>query len=649
MQLYGRVALIFLLAALVAAANARPVGEWVSAGGGPHNTKYSQVTALTSGNANQLLQEWFLPVPPSRTGGLHGVTHPILIKYGVGYVVTNSYLVVSFDLRGGKIFWTIELQQPSLLNPSIMPDRLAHLYQVLLLKSGNEEMLAIGTSWQRVYLLDSFTGRLIHSLDLIMANEVVDGNRGKYGGVPVNLIYDSRRNILVVGSSVPDSEDAGRGFVDGYAVSREGVRRLWRTFLMPSQTQSDHQWSLNLVKKTAHAWVMDGDNVLDLKALDEKMLSDILLNDWAASNEAVTKAGLMAGWMNGWSVDEEKGVAYVGVASPSPSLDASGRRGPNLLSSSVIAVKVETGEILWFFQAIPHDIWGYGCNGGTALAGDLVLALCGNGRLYALDRSTGKPVWMFKPPSLPTIAESSPLSIFDKSQMATPYVGYGYKKTGEKAHIAPPPFTLLSFAVDPSSGKVFYALPLYGEDFELNPPLKPKNYQSVSKQSDAVLYVLELSTGRVVWEKKLGSVGNAFISATSNIILLQTSSGNFYIISENDGGILYSKQNVGGAMTHASIGVDVEGNIRIMLPVSMVDDPGYLSSLRLIPLENEEGVETAVVTEHTTITRTVTVLPELNQLQGGGFLLITMLIIIAAAVSLTLFWRTRVSRKSQPE
>jgi outer membrane protein assembly factor BamB len=626
--------LMFVLNGVLAQTSA---GEWIAAGGDAANTKYSRITSISPENAAQLYQDWFLPIPPSREGSVHGVTHPLLIKYGVGYAVTNSYLVISFDMRGGKIFWTIELLRPNPLHPNILPERLAHIYQAMLLKSGGDELLAIGTSWQRIYLLDAFTGRLAHTVDLLGQGENVEGNMGKYGGIPVNFAYDSRRGILIVGASVPDSVDAGRGFIDGYSVSRDGVRRIWRAFLMPPQTQYSPEWSLNLVRKAVNAWLMDGDRLIDLKALDETTLNNILLNDWSASG-GPPRAGVMASWMNGWAVDEMNGVVYVGTSSPSPSLNAGGRTGPNLPSSSLMAIKVETGEVLWIFQAIPHDIWGHGCNGGVTLFNDLVLALCGNGVLYALNKNTGRPVWMFRPPALPASDPAASLSPLNKDQMAIPYLG----QDGKKIVISPPPQAILSFAVNPLSGRIFYAIPVYSEEFTA-PPQKTGKYASLSKQSDLVLYSIESATGRIVWEKKFENIGSGFLSAASNLLFLTSSAGLLYILSEKDGGIVYSRQNIGTTMTTPSIGVDVEGNPRLLLSFSAVDDPGYMISLRLLPLGNE-SFGTAVVTEHTTITRTATLAPDLRQPWSFGLMI---LILAAAAASLTMFWLSRSSKKSQ--
>jgi hypothetical protein len=383
---------------------------------------------------------------------------------------------------------------------------------------------------------------------------------------------------------------------------------------------------------------MDGDDVVNLKALDE----NLLLNDWMAAAGSPPKAGVMASWMNGWALDEDAGVVYVGVSHPMPSLDAGGRRGPNIPSSSVLALKVETGEVLWLFQAIPHDVWGYGCNGGVSLVGNTVLALCGNGVLYALDKNTGRMLWMFKPPV--STADSLPsLSIYDTKQMDTPHMGYDV----QRVTISPPPKALLSYAVNPNSRRVYYAFPLYSETIEVKPPLMSKNVFSQSQQSDLMLYSVDLSTGRLLWEKKLEGVGSSFISAASDIVLVQTSSAGLYIFSEKDGEIKYSKPAIGTTLSHATVGVDVEGGPRILVAMSSVTDPGYIASFRLLPKNMEQNGTVSVITEHTTITRTVTMQLNIADFSGGGWVLYVLVVVLTASALTSLLFVLRRSRESR--
>ena len=56
-----------------------------------------------------------------------------------------------------------------------------------------------------------------------------------------------------------------------------------------------------------------------------------------------------------WAIDEEAGIVYVGTSSPAPNFNAANRPGPNLFSSSILALDINTGELIWYYQASPHD------------------------------------------------------------------------------------------------------------------------------------------------------------------------------------------------------------------------------------------------------------------------------------------------------
>jgi len=89
---------------------------------------------------------------------------------------------------------------------------------------------------------------------------------------------------------------------------------------------------------------------------------------------------------------------YVAVANPFG--DSSKRTGTNLFTDSTIALSLDTGKLLWYFQQTHHDVWDFDSGNQPVLfdmtvAGQRVRALAEaskNGFLYILNRETGKPV-----------------------------------------------------------------------------------------------------------------------------------------------------------------------------------------------------------------------------------------------------------------
>ncbi|WP_373354753.1 pyrroloquinoline quinone-dependent dehydrogenase [Pseudoroseicyclus sp. CXY001] len=118
------------------------------------------------------------------------------------------------------------------------------------------------------------------------------------------------------------------------------------------------------------------------------------------------------GTANVWasmSVDEERGILYLPVSSPSPNYYGGDRTDPIDLATSVTAVDTETGEILWSRQLVHHDVWDYDTNAAPTLVdlqvnGETVPALVQTTKqsmLYVLNRETGEPVFGMEEQEVP--------------------------------------------------------------------------------------------------------------------------------------------------------------------------------------------------------------------------------------------------------
>ena len=72
--------------------------------------------------------------------------------------------------------------------------------------------------------------------------------------------------------------------------------------------------------------------------------------------------GISAGHSNVWapmSADEERGLLFLPTSSPSPDFWGGKRPGDNAHANSVVALRAETGELVWSFQVVHHDVWDY--------------------------------------------------------------------------------------------------------------------------------------------------------------------------------------------------------------------------------------------------------------------------------------------------
>jgi quinoprotein glucose dehydrogenase len=91
----------------------------------------------------------------------------------------------------------------------------------------------------------------------------------------------------------------------------------------------------------------------------------------------------------------------VPTTSASPDYHGSKRPGDNKSADSIVALSAKTGELVWGFQLVHHDLWDYDTAAQPVLATlrrngvEMPVVIQGNktGNLFVLDRATGRPVF----------------------------------------------------------------------------------------------------------------------------------------------------------------------------------------------------------------------------------------------------------------
>ena len=109
------------------------------------------------------------------------------------------------------------------------------------------------------------------------------------------------------------------------------------------------------------------------------------------------------------TADEALGYVYVPLSAPTGMVYGGHRPGDNLFSDSLVALDAKTGERVWHFQMVHHDVWEYDTVGPPTL-GDItvdgrrikaVMQPSKTAFLYVLDRETGEPVWPIEERKVP--------------------------------------------------------------------------------------------------------------------------------------------------------------------------------------------------------------------------------------------------------
>src|SRR3712207_5661669 len=99
-------------------------------------------------------------------------------------------------------------------------------------------------------------------------------------------------------------------------------------------------------------------------------------------------------WITG-SYDPELDLVYWGTGNAG-AWNPAKRKGDNLYVATLLAIKPKTGEIAWYYQVAPNDIWDW--DSWEIILGDLrvngqmrkvAMHMSRNGFLYVLDRTNG--------------------------------------------------------------------------------------------------------------------------------------------------------------------------------------------------------------------------------------------------------------------
>lgn len=126
--------------------------------------------------------------------------------------------------------------------------------------------------------------------------------------------------------------------------------------------------------------------------------------DPVASPTWESDSAARAGQANVWSsitVDEQRDLVFLPTSSPSPDYYGGLRPGANLYTTSIVAVRGRTGEIVWHFQTVHHNLWDYDVPAGPSLISiaregrtiDALVVATKLGFLFVLDRDTGQPLF----------------------------------------------------------------------------------------------------------------------------------------------------------------------------------------------------------------------------------------------------------------
>jgi len=320
--------------------------DWPSYGGSPENTHYSKLIQINRGNVKRLTVAWSFDT--GEEGGLQ--TTPLIVD-GILYGITPTQKVFALNAATGKLLWKFDSGVSS-----TQPDRgLAYW------SDGIDTRILAGVR-NFVYALDAATGNPIPTFG---ENGRVD-LRESLGREPASaqsifltspaVVY---KDLFIVGGRNPETLPAPPGDIRAFDVRSGKLRWAFHTIPHPGEFGYD-TWPKD-------AWQTSG-----------------AANNWA-----------------GMSLDPARGILFVPTGSAAFDFYGADRLGDNLFADCLLALNAESGERIWHFQGVRHDLWDRDFPAPPALltvarngkAIDAVAQTSKQGFVYLFDRSNGRPLF----------------------------------------------------------------------------------------------------------------------------------------------------------------------------------------------------------------------------------------------------------------
>ncbi len=148
------------------------------------------------------------------------------------------------------------------------------------------------------------------------------------------------------------------------------------------------------------------------------------------------------GGANNWagmSLDRERGLVFVPTGSAAFDFYGANRIGENLYANCLLALNAESGDVVWYFQGVKHDVWDRDLPAPPTLVTvrkgrrlvDAVAQITKSGHVFVFERESGKPLFPIEYRSVPP----------------SDVEGEGLAKT-QPFPVQPPPFARQQFTED---------------------------------------------------------------------------------------------------------------------------------------------------------------------------------------------------------
>ena len=257
-------------------------------------------------------------------------------------------------------------------------------------------------------------------------------------------------------------------------------------------------------------------------------------------------------WLPG-TYDPQLNLLYWGTGNPNPVYAGQGRKGSNLWTCSIVALNPDTGKLVWYFQASPHDTHDWD-NVETPVLFDaeidgkprkLLAQAARNGYFFVLDRTNGKNIVSkpFVPLNWSKGVDAKGQPVPDEAKDPKVDGALLTINAGGGTNWLPPSF-------DPDTG-LFYvnATRGYSLAYLTDTDERPEGYGGSARTlwSQHLLEALDYKTGQIAWSHAYPAVtglgyglgGPGVLTTAGRLLFTGDYAGNFVAYDAANGDILW--------------------------------------------------------------------------------------------------------------
>ena len=345
-------------------------GEWPHYTGDLAGTRYSPLDQINADTFNKLEVAWRFKTDNLGTRPEYKLEGTPLMVKGMIYTTAGTRRsIIALRADTGELVWVhAEFEgQRAVNSPRQLSGRGLSYWT-----DGREERILYVTTGYRLIALDAKTGNRIPSFG---KDGIVDLKVGAVNGNGQQIDLEKGDAGL---HSTPiiakDSVIVGMAMKEGFTVkTHNNVKGQVRAFDVRTGKQL---WAFHTIPRPGE---FGNDTWHE--------------NSWAVNGNT--------GVWTQITVDEELGLVYLPVETPTSDFYGGHRPGNNLFAESLVCVDLKTGKRKWHFQMVHHPLWDHDLSSAAILAdinvnGKVIKAVAMPSKqawVYVFDRVTGEPVW----------------------------------------------------------------------------------------------------------------------------------------------------------------------------------------------------------------------------------------------------------------